>query len=85
VREVCAPVEGRWGDAARCATSDADLGRAALGCLELAVEALARRGAPELAIAVTAFAERFTSRGRCPADEVVELTGPAVWSQVVPA
>jgi len=68
---ACEPVQGRWRDAARLATADAPLAAAALGCLSAAAEALPRMGAPELAVGVLAFAEQFTSRGRCPADDLL--------------
>lgn len=71
-RAACAPVEGRWRDAARLATGDRSLARAALGCLLAAAEALPRLGAPDLARSVLAYADRYTWRGRCPADEVLE-------------
>lgn len=71
-RAACAPVEGRWSDAARLATGDAALATAAQGCLLAAAEALPRLGAPELATAVLAYADRYTARGRCPADDVLE-------------
>ena len=60
-RDACAPVEGRWGDAARLGVGDPELQRAALGCL-------AAVDVPE----VQAYAERWTSRGRCPADDVLD-------------
>jgi glutamate--cysteine ligase len=69
--EACEPVAGRWRDAARLATTDAPLAEAALGCLSAAAEALPRMGAPHLATAVLSFAEQFTARGRCPADDLL--------------
>ncbi len=72
-RAACAPVEGRWLDAARSATADVELARAATSCLLAAAEALPRLGAPELVPAVLAYAERYPARGRCPADDVLEL------------
>ncbi len=77
-REACAPVEGRWTDAARLATSDPALARAAAGCLEAAVSALPRLGAASLVPAVEGFAERFTARGRCPADELLDARAAGV-------
>jgi len=71
-RAACAPVEGRWLRAARVAVSDRALGHAAVACLGAAEQALTRAGAPALAAAVAAYVERFTARGRCPADEVLE-------------
>jgi len=60
-RDACAPVEGRWADAARLGVSDPDLQRAALGCLTAV-------GAP----AVDAYVERWTARGRSPADDLLD-------------
>jgi len=71
-REACAPVEGRWTDAARLATGDTALAAAATGCLVAAADALPRLDAAHLAPAVLAYAERFTTRGRCPADDLVD-------------
>ena len=68
-RAACQPVEGRWSDAARLAVADPDLGRAAVGCLQAAVEALPRLGAPELATATAGYLQRYTGRGLCPADD----------------
>ncbi|MBC7375225.1 MAG: ergothioneine biosynthesis glutamate--cysteine ligase EgtA, partial [Frankiales bacterium] len=71
-RAACAPVERRWVDAARLGPSDPALGAAATGCLLAAADALPRLGAPELVAPVLAYAERFTSRGRCPADDLLD-------------
>jgi glutamate--cysteine ligase len=71
-RAACAPVEGRWLDAARDATADRDLAHAATSCLLSAADALPRLGAPDLAPAVSAYAERFAARGRCPADDLLD-------------
>ncbi|MEX2288875.1 MAG: ergothioneine biosynthesis glutamate--cysteine ligase EgtA [Mycobacteriales bacterium] len=71
-RAACAPVEGRWRDAARLAVADDGLRRAATGCLDAAIEALTRTGATALAAAVSSYAEHFTRRGRCPADDLLD-------------
>lgn len=71
-RAACEPVEGRWAAAARFAMRDPELARAARGCLAAAADALPRLGAPALADRVQAYAEVFTSRGRCPADDLLE-------------
>jgi glutamate--cysteine ligase len=71
-RAACAPVEGRWRDAARLAVADEALRTAALGCLAAASEALSRNGSPALAAAVEGYADRWTSRGRCPADDLLD-------------
>ncbi len=70
-RAACAPVEGRWSAAARDALADPELARAALTCVTAAADALPRGGAPALAAAVQEYAERYTARGRCPADDLV--------------
>ena len=71
-RAACEPVEGRWSAAARVAVRDPELARAAEACLAAAAGGLGRLGAPGLAAAVGAYAERFPSRGRCPADDVLD-------------
>ena len=76
-RAACAPVEGRWSAAARDALADPELARAALACLTAAAEALARTGAPALAAAVEQYVERYTARGRCPADDLTGAADPA--------
>ena len=82
-RAACAPVEGRWRDAAVSATSDAELARAATGCLVAAADALSRTGAPALAAAVSAYADRYPARGRCPADDVLDALARGVPAQTL--
>ena len=82
-REACAPVEGRWTDAARLATADPALTAAATACLLAAADALPRLGAPELALPVLAYAERFTARGRCPADDLLDAHAAGVPAEVL--
>lgn len=82
-REACAPVEGRWTDAARLATADTALATAATACLLVAADALPRLGAPELVPPVLAYAERFSSRGRCPADDLLEAHAAGVPAEVL--
>ena len=65
---ACEPVEGRWRDAARHAVADRELQRAASRCLAAAAGAL---DGP-LAAAVSTYAERYTERGRCPADDLLD-------------
>ena len=72
---ACEPVVGRWHDAARLATGDPALAQAALECLLAAAEALPRLGATDLASEVLAYAERYTARGRCPADDLLDAHG----------
>ena len=71
-REACEPVEGRWRDAALHAVADPELQRAAASCLSAAAEGLSGSGSAALASAVTAFAARWTDRGRCPADDLLD-------------
>jgi glutamate--cysteine ligase len=69
--EACAavePVVGRWGDAARYGMSDVALGRAARRLVEIALDGLAGQPA-KITSRVAAFAERYTLRGRGPADD----------------
>jgi glutamate--cysteine ligase len=67
-RAAVEPVTGRWVDAARYGMSDIALGRAARQLAEVALDGLA--GQPvQIADRVSAFAERYTLRGRGPADD----------------
>ena len=77
-RAACAPVEGRWREAARLATADPALAAAAQACLLIAADALPRLGAAELVAPVLSYAERFTSRGRCPADDLLDAHAAGV-------
>ena len=70
--QACSPVADRWRDAALHATSDPALAAAGTSCLLAAAEALPRMGAPALADAVGAYAERYAARGRCPADDLLD-------------
>lgn len=72
-RQACEPVEGCWAAAARLAVHDPGLARAAEACLRAAADALPRLGAPDLAVAVTAYADRYPARGRCPGDEATDV------------
>jgi glutamate--cysteine ligase len=62
------PTAGRWGDAARAGLDDPTLARAARELAEIALDGLADQPAPIVA-RVAEFAERYTTRGRCPADD----------------
>ena len=68
-RAACEPVGGRWRDAALHAVADPALQAAATGCLEAAAGAL---GATPLGEAVAGYLDRWTSRGRCPADDLLD-------------
>lgn len=70
-RQACEPIDGRWRDAARSGLDDPAVAIAATGVLEIAATALRRR--PEntpIAKEVEAYLERWTARGRCPADDL---------------
>lgn len=62
------PVAGRWTDAARLGLADRELVRAARALVDVALDELAGQPA-HLAAWVSHFAERYTLRGRCPADD----------------
>ncbi|WP_018504057.1 ergothioneine biosynthesis glutamate--cysteine ligase EgtA [Parafrankia discariae] len=78
---ACLPVAGQGRLAAQLGLRDPELGRAAVACVDLALDALTRTGAdPGLRAAVEAFANRYTRRGRSPADDLsarFEARGPA--------
>jgi glutamate--cysteine ligase len=62
-----------WLRAARLGPADPVFARAGLACVDAAAAALARAGAPDAVRgAVAAFAEQYASRGRCPADDILE-------------
>lgn len=71
-RAACAAVEGAWGRAARLGMGDPALAAAATSCLLAAADALPRLGAPELVAPVLSYADRFSGRGRSPADDVLD-------------
>jgi len=80
-RQACQATEGRWRDAARAGLDDVELSAAATRLLEIAATAL--RGRPDhtwLAGQVEGYLERWTARGRCPADD--PLTGSTELSTV---
>jgi ergothioneine biosynthesis glutamate--cysteine ligase EgtA len=64
-----------WLRAARHGMADPELAAAARLCFEAAEASLARSNAPaDVRAAVTAFAERYVRRGRCPADDILDTT-----------
>ena len=65
--------EGLWEEAARVGLTDPRLARAATRLFDAATESLDG----DLAAAVEEYADRFVSRGRCPADE---LSGAPSWA-----
>jgi glutamate--cysteine ligase len=67
---------GPWLRAARCGPGDPVLAKAITDCFAVADAALSRSGAPaEIRTAITDFAERYPHRNRCPADDILDLTG----------
>lgn len=65
-----APTRGMWREAARHGLDHPDLARSARVCFEAALEALSRLGSDAATVsAVAAFHERYSARGRCPADD----------------
>jgi glutamate--cysteine ligase len=73
------PGDEQWERAARLALSAPELRKAALTCFAAAEQALADLdGADRVRQAVSAFAERYVARGRCPADDRLDaLRGSA--------
>jgi len=62
-----------WVRAARIGPQDPGLAAAGLACFEAADAALSRSGAPPgVRAQVADFAERYVTRGRCPADDMLE-------------
>ncbi len=69
------PDDGTWLRAARLGPADPEIGKAARLCFTAAVAALADSGADpdgRLRGALTAYADRYTEQGRCPADDLLE-------------
>ncbi|MER8182042.1 ergothioneine biosynthesis glutamate--cysteine ligase EgtA [Kitasatospora sp. NPDC094015] len=68
-----APRNALWQRAAVLGMTDPELRRAALACFGAAERALSRgAGAELLRERLTAFAERYPARGRCPADDQLD-------------
>jgi glutamate--cysteine ligase len=80
-RAACADVDDRWLAASRDGLRDDTLRRAAIECVDLALDALRRLGADAgLRAAVAEFRDRYPARGRTPADRLAERfteIGPA--------
>jgi glutamate--cysteine ligase len=66
-------VASAWSQAESCGLRDPALAAAARVVLHAVPSALARIGASRLADPVDEFIERFTDRGRCPADDALTL------------
>ncbi|HEY4938873.1 MAG TPA: glutamate-cysteine ligase family protein, partial [Actinomycetota bacterium] len=70
---ACAGVTELWTEAARVGLNHPALAAAAAECLEATIDALPRIGAfGGAAWVVEAFHDEFTSRGRCPADDLLD-------------
>ncbi|GAA3824755.1 ergothioneine biosynthesis glutamate--cysteine ligase EgtA [Streptomyces phyllanthi] len=69
-----APCNPLWIAAARSGLADPELREAAAVCFEAAAEALPRLGAgTDVLKAVAEFTDRYVARGRCPADDLLDL------------
>jgi ergothioneine biosynthesis glutamate--cysteine ligase EgtA len=65
--------ENPWSRAARLGPADPDIARASRECFAAARSALDRMAVPaEITSAVDAFIERYVSKDRCPADDLLE-------------
>ncbi|WP_151770615.1 ergothioneine biosynthesis glutamate--cysteine ligase EgtA [Streptomyces abyssomicinicus] len=72
-RPLPAPHNPLWTGAARHALADPELREAAAVCFAAALEALPRLGAGTAVVdAVGEFTDRYVSRGRCPADDLLD-------------
>jgi glutamate--cysteine ligase len=68
-----------WLRAARLGMADQALRAVAEECFDLALDALPRLAAPAwVGVEVTAFAERYVRRGRCPADDLLDIAAGRV-------
>ncbi|HVL91551.1 MAG TPA: glutamate-cysteine ligase family protein [Actinomycetota bacterium] len=79
--QVCAPLAGRWMEAARDGLSSPGFAAAARACFDAVTAALPRLEADDVtAEAVRRFVDTFVARGRCPADALMErpATSPAL-------
>ena len=76
VHSAVASVQDRWEDAARYGLADDDLAKSAITCMAIARESLSRTGQQEQTRQVLAevddFIETYTSRGRSPADDLLD-------------
>jgi glutamate--cysteine ligase len=65
--------DGPWVRAARHGPADPAVGRASRECFAIARETLDRMGVPAaVTAAVDAFIDQYVSKGRCPADDLLE-------------
>jgi glutamate--cysteine ligase len=74
IMPVLAPLTDRWRDAAHDALRQPDFARAACECFAAALDALPRLGAEDDVIdVVERYRERYVSRERCPADDLLDV------------
>jgi glutamate--cysteine ligase len=67
--------DGPWVRAARVGPADPVIGRASRECFAVARQALDRMAAPAaITGAVDAFIDQYVTKGRCPADDLLEET-----------
>lgn len=72
-RNAVTPVRDQWSDAARHGLTDPAFARAARTCMQAARAVLRSHGADDALIdAAAEFDERFVSRGRTPADDLLD-------------
>jgi glutamate--cysteine ligase len=72
---LTATTAGRWTRAARAGVRDPEFARAGRALLALAADTLDDTSVPGDAVpadAVRNFLDRYTVRGRCPADDILE-------------
>jgi glutamate--cysteine ligase len=73
IAPVLGPLAGRWNDAARHAVHDPEFARVACECFDAALDALPRLGAAgEVIDVVERYRDRYVSRARCPADDLLD-------------
>jgi glutamate--cysteine ligase len=74
IRPVLAPLADRWREAAHDALHQPVFAHAACECFAAALDALPRLGAEDDVIdVVERYRERFVSRERCPADDLLDV------------
>ncbi|WP_338702794.1 ergothioneine biosynthesis glutamate--cysteine ligase EgtA [Streptomyces sp. Q6] len=79
-----APHNPLWRDAARIGLADPELREAATACFTAALDALPRFGVDEgVRRAVADFTHRYVVRGRCPADDALDLLHPTSQGRTV--
>lgn len=77
--EASGATAGLLPDAIRGGLDHPALATAATACVDAAVDGLERMGAAAVASMVDAFADRYTRRGRCPADDALDEWARTGW------